>query len=580
MDRISSINFYKKHIFSISFLCFLSVLYSLFITYPLKILKDLVDTSISNITNDLSDYKRILLLCIIYIFCLFLSFLILNIQRFYASKIQYRISREIRRDIYLRLELYYQNFFDETPSSEILSRLIQDSDIVASGIISPVLNFSKSILSFGFSFYFICQINAILALIIFPLAIVIGVITRISGSKFTLLARENRKRNSILWKITQENILSMRDIHANNQEKEKEKSFDSASMSTQENMTKTAKYAMKMNFLNDFSLMILNSTLLISGLLLVLNEKATIGALVTIITYSKSFISPIQSFVLAFQDLFKSNVSKKRINELIFNDTYLLNPKSVSSNNINLQSEIIINFENVNFSYGDKEILNGFTLKLKKEKCYALVGPTGSGKTTILKLCEGLYKKTGGDISIFGCKIDENIYNIRKHMGCAFQDVFLYNDTIQNNILFANPDVDEKNFTDAIYASCVDEIIKKLPNGLNTQVGENGVQLSGGEKQRIGVARALIRNPHLLLLDEATSSLDNDTEHIMIQRIKKQYKRLTILMIAHRLDSIKFCDCIFYIENGKIIESGSEDELIKQKGKYFALKKVTEKRFE
>lgn len=579
MKNIGSSSFYKKHLFSISFLFFLSGIYSLFVTYPLKILKDLVDTSISNITNDLSDYKRVLLLCIIYIICLFLSFLILNIQRFYASKIQYKISCEIRRDIYLRLETYYQNFFDETSSSEILSRLIQDSDIVASGIISPVLNFSKSILSFTFSFYFICQINSILALIIFPLAIVIGVITRISGGKFTLLAREGRKRNSILWKIAQENILSMRDIHANNQENEKEKAFDLASVSTQENMTNTAKYAMKMNLLNDFCLMILNATLLISGLVLVLNEKASIGALVTIITYSKSFISPIQSFILAFQDLFKSNVSKKRINDLIFSNDYLVNTEAFPSDNINIQSELVISFENVHFSYGDKEILNGFTLNLSKEKCYALVGPTGSGKTTILKLCEGLYKINSGKIRIFESEIDKNIYNIRKFMGCAFQDVFLYNDTIKNNILFANPEVSKKDFEDAIYASCVDEIVRKLPNGLNTCVGENGVQLSGGEKQRIGVARALIRKPYILLLDEATSSLDNDTEHIMIHRIKNLYEKLTILMIAHRLDSIKFCDCIFYIENGKIIESGPENELIEKKGKYFALKKVTEKNF-
>lgn len=117
--------------------------------------------------------------------------------------------------------------------------------------------------------------------------------------------------------------------------------------------------------------------------------------------------------------------------------------------------------------------------------------------------------------------------------------------------------------------------MQRLPKGLDTYVGENGIQLSGGEKQRIGVARALIRNPKLLLLDEATSSLDNDTEYVMLERIQYAYKDLSILMIAHRLDSIKSCDCIYYLENGKIVEFGSEAELMELHGKYFALKSVT-----
>lgn len=570
--------YYKKHFFSFAIISILSLLYSFFITFPLTILRNLVDTSISRINGETSEYKEILILCITYVFCLFFSYIIINTQRFYVAKVQYRISNELRIEIYQKLEMFYQDYFDNSTSSEILNSLIQDSDIVAAGIMSPISNLSKSLLSFCFSLYFICNINTLLALIIFPLAIIIGIITKISGGKFKELARENRKKNSNLWKIAQENILSMRDIHANNQEKKTEKDFAVACNATKENMTNTAKYAMNMNILNDFCLIVLNSTLLIAGLLLVVYGKTSIGALVTIITYSKSFISPIQSFVLSLQDLFKLNVSKKRINDLFFNNQELLTTNDTSTeidNNILTNFNVVIEFNNVSFAYGDKEILKNFSLKLERNKKYALVGATGSGKTTILKLCEGLYKYNGGTIKIFELPLEENLPNIRKYMGCAFQDIFLYNDTIKNNILFANPNVTKEEFNKAIYSSCVEELVQRLPKGLDTYVGENGIQLSGGEKQRIGVARALIRNPKLLLLDEATSSLDNDTEYVMLERIQYAYKDLSILMIAHRLDSIKSCDCIYYLENGKIVEFGSEAELMELHGKYFALKSVT-----
>ncbi len=576
--KISVSKYYKNHLFSFVCIAVLSLLYSLFLTYPLTLLRELVDTSISNFTSNTSNYKEILILCIAYVICVFFSYLILNIQYYCVSKIQYKLSNEIRIEIYKRLEVFYQDYFDNSASSEILNCLIQDSDIVAAGIISPISNFSKSLFTFCLSLYFICRINAILALVIFPLAIIIGVITKISGGKFKDLARENRKRNSFLWKTAQENILSMRDIHANNQEKETEMKFSLACSNTQDNMTKTAKYAMKMNLINDFCLTVLNSVLLIAGLLLIFYAKASIGALVTIITYSKSFVAPIQNCVLSLQDIFKLNVSKKRINDLLFsNQATLTTQQNLDEKYIYeriCQCNYVIELEHICFSYGEKEILKDFSMKLEKKKCYALVGATGSGKTTILKLCEGLYKSADGIIKIFELPLEDNLYNIRKYMGCAFQDIFLYNDTIRNNILFANPDVDEKEFNKAVYSSCVEELVQRLPHGLDTYVGENGVQLSGGEKQRVGVARALIRNPELLLLDEATSSLDNDTEHIMLQRIKSNYTDLSILMIAHRLDSIKSCDCIYYLENGEIIESGSERELMELEGKYYALKNV------
>ena len=224
-----------------------------------------------------------------------------------------------------------------------------------------------------------------------------------------------------------------------------------------------------------------------------------------------------------------------------------------------------INFEKVKFQYigEQKQILNYIDLKIEGEKMTALVGHSGAGKSTILNLIPRFYNISEGDIKIDGQSIyDATIHSLRKNISLVSQDTTLFDDTIKNNIAYANPSATQKEIEAAAEYSFAHEFIDKLPDKYETLIGENGVRLSGGEKQRLSIARAFLKNSRIILLDEATSSLDSDTE----EKIQKALDKLTInkttIVIAHRLSTILNSDNIYVVDNGKIIDSGKHDELL------------------
>ena len=184
-------------------------------------------------------------------------------------------------------------------------------------------------------------------------------------------------------------------------------------------------------------------------------------------------------------------------------------------------------------------------------------------------MLEGLYLLDEGRIEVFGYPMDDEYkLSLREHIGYVFQDTFLFNATIRENIMFAAPNASEEELDFAVKIACVDEIVAKNKEGLDTLVGENGVKLSGGERQRIGIARIILRNPKLILFDEATSALDNNTELKVINGIRNYLKDTTFIMIAHRLTTIEYSDCIYMLENGRIIEQGTHQDLLELNGEY------------
>lgn len=565
MEKLKLSNLYKRNKRYIVLISLLSLLYSFFLSYPLSILRDYIDSA----ANSINNFNRLIILVVIYLLCLIISYSILNFQKYLTYKIQNKLSHELRLKAYDHLTTLYQDFFDNSELTEIVNKVIQDSDIVIQGFLSPIVNVSKAVFSFSFGFYFMWIINRYLALIILPFSIIFGVVTKLSSRKFKKLAAENRKKNSVMWKVLQENLRGIRDIHALCQEKQQRSQVENASLQMQDNYTNTAKFAFKMNMINNFAFILLISSLVIGGSILIKNNLVSIGAIAAIITYNNLLASPIQDIVAMFQDVFKVKVSISRLNELF-------NTKSDNSYNYGFDNQIKIEqknaliFKNVSFAYLGKEtILKNISFAIEPGKKYAFVGKTGCGKSTILKLCLGIYERMQGEIYLFGNKLDEkNKCLLRKQMGFIFQDTFLFNGTIYDNITFANKDATLDEVQKVIQIACVDEIISKKNFGINTIIGENGVQLSGGERQRIGIARTLLKKPKILFLDEATSSLDNETERRIMENIFREFKHLTIVIIAHRLSTIVNVDKIFYLENGSIIEEGDHETLLKLSANY------------
>ena len=228
-----------------------------------------------------------------------------------------------------------------------------------------------------------------------------------------------------------------------------------------------------------------------------------------------------------------------------------------------------ITYKNVNLEIDGNKILKNINLTIKNGEKLAIVGLTGSGKSTLVKLLPALVKGYTGEIFIDNHELREyKLSSIRKHIGMISQEVFIFNDTLRNNLLIAKPDATDEELLLALKKAKAD-FIEKLENGLDTVLGEKGSRLSGGEKQRISIARIFLKNPEILIIDEGTSALDVETEEYIMEEIKNHFKDKTILMITHRLSIIDIADKIVVIENGKIIEEGSFDKLIERKGTFY-----------
>ncbi|MBT3405041.1 ABC transporter ATP-binding protein [archaeon] len=294
--------------------------------------------------------------------------------------------------------------------------------------------------------------------------------------------------------------------------------------------------------------------------------EISLGTIVFIYTIYSTIVGPMFSFVWGmrgfyramadFQDLFEYGKFKNEIKD------------KAGAKNLEIK-EGIVEFRNVNFSYGKRKLFENFNLKIKKNEKVALVGHSGCGKTTLIKLLNRLYDVKKGEILIDGKDIREfKQESIRGETGIVPQEAILFDDTIYNNIKFANPKASREEVLQAIKFAQLDKIILNFPKKENTIVGERGVKLSGGEKQRVSIARAILANKKVLVLDEATSALDSETESEIQKDLYKLMEGRTAIMIAHRLSTIMAADTIVVMKEGKIIQKGSHDELIKQKGEY------------
>jgi len=303
-----------------------------------------------------------------------------------------------------------------------------------------------------------------------------------------------------------------------------------------------------------------------------LNGEMTLGTIVFIYSVYGDMIEPLYGFVYGlrtfyssiadFQSLFKYGKIEKQVKD------------SPNAKNLKIK-EGEIEFKNVSFNYGKRRIIEDFNLKIPKNKKIAFVGPSGSGKSTLIKLLYRFYDVSSGQILIDGEDIrDFKQESLRSEMSIVPQECILFDDTIYNNILFSNPSASREQIMNAIKFAQLDRLIENFPDKENTVVGERGIKLSGGEKQRVSIARAILADKEVLVLDEATSALDSETEYEIQKDLAKLMQGRTSIIIAHRLSTIMSADKIVVIKDGKIIQEGKHFELIEQPGEYKKLWKL------
>lgn len=386
--------------------------------------------------------------------------------------------------------------------------------------------------------------------------------TRDVGPTFYAIREQFSKLNTIV----QENISGNRVVKAFAKEDYETSKFQRENQAFMDRNLESAKMWEKyLPILTSFSNMF-SVIMILAGGILVIKGSMSIGDLVVFNSLIWALNNPMNMVGWLINDIERFIASSRKIRMLISADAKIKsNDKAAAKNRIHGDIE----FKNVSFKYGDEAVLENIDFKAKSGQTVAILGPTGCGKSTLVSLIQRFYDACEGEILIDGKNIKKyNLQKLRDSISAAMQDIFLFSDTIEGNIAYGTPDASFEKVKWAAEVSDADEFISKLSNGYDTIVGERGVGLSGGQKQRIALARAVIKEPSILILDDTTSSLDVETE-IMIQKNLRKYLRdKTTFIIAHRISSVKNADLILVMDEGRIVESGTHDELLKKKGYY------------
>jgi len=479
----------------------------------------------------------------------------------------WNILKEIRQYLYDHLQKLSLRFFQNKQTGELMSRVINDTRnfeiLLAHAIPTIVVN---GLMLIGVS-VILFSMNVTLALYtLIPIPLLIWMILKFSKISRPLFKKVQERIGEVNSNL-HDNFAGIKEIKAfTNEKHESKKMWKSISAHTKA-MLRALKLSNAFHPSIEFVSSIGTVIVIFFGGRLALNGSMPLGDLVAFLLYLGMFYQPITELGQINEGLQQALASGERVIEILNEEPEVIEvPKAIELNEI----KGCIEFQNVSFQYVDKiPILKNISFNVKPGETLALVGATGVGKTTIASLVPRFYDTTSGDILIDDIDIRNfKLSSLRKHISLVSQDVFLFNGTVKDNILYGCHNASDEDIIAATKAANAHEFILGLENGYETKIGERGVKLSGGQKQRISIARAILKDASILILDEATSAVDTQTERLIQEALNKLKSNKTSIIIAHRLSTIQEADQIVVLKEGEIFEKGTHDELLKIDGLY------------
>ncbi|MBO5278535.1 MAG: ABC transporter ATP-binding protein [Lachnospiraceae bacterium] len=471
----------------------------------------------------------------------------------------------LRDAVYKRLLIQDFTFYNKNRTGDLMSRQTGDMDAVRHFVSHVMYSCLEAFLIFSFALVMMFTVNVKLACIMIMVLPFTAATTWFQIKNIRPAFWKNRQMFSSLNAFAQENISGNRVVKAFAKEDYEISKFDVENDNFRDAQLESAAVFSKYIPIFEFLSNILMFILMLGGGIMVVKGEMTLGDMVTINGYLWMLTNPLRQAGWLSNDFQRFLTSIEKIYSTISHEPDIKEP----AHPVVRKLEGGVTFEHVSYMADDEDILQDVSFEVKPGQTVGIIGATGAGKSTLMNLLCRFYDTTGGTVKVDGVDVrDMDLYSLRHNIGMAMQDVFLFSDTIEGNIAYGRPDCSLEEVKWAAQVANAEEFILDTPDGYDTIVGERGMGLSGGQKQRISLARALITDPAIIILDDTTSAVDMDTETRIQEALSNLPKKKTVFIIAHRISSIKDADLILVLNDGKIVEQGTHEELVEKNGYY------------
>lgn len=534
-----------------------------------KLLQPVLDKAMIGVQNDPSTIPVIVPLGAL----IFLSFAVRGIatyiQTIKMNKISQSVVADIQNDVFSHFMTLDLKFFHKYPSGELVSRVTSDVNVMRTAVSDALTGIGSNVLTLVFLITVMFLQDWRLSLVtmtIFPFAS--GLVAYL-GRRLRKVSKSIQGETANLMGVLGQIFQGIRQVQAYGMESHEKRRASQAVMSVRHLNIKAARISNLSTPINEVLVGLVVFGVIVYGGFRIAEGHLTPGGLMSFIAAFALAYEPMKKLAKLNNSLQLGLGAAERVQDMMSQQTSIIQKPDAVELNVTAPN---IKLDNVVFAYNpedDTRALNGVTLEAEAGKVTALVGSSGSGKTTILSLVLRFYDALSGSVSIGGADIrDITLSSLRRHIALVSQDITIFDDTVAGNIAYGLPNASMDQIREAARAAAAEDFILKMPNGFDTRVGENGVRLSGGQRQRISLARAILRDAPILLLDEATSALDNESERLIQQTLERLEEGRTTLVIAHRLSTIQHADKIIVMDKGMVAEVGTHTELLSRNGVY------------